>query len=991
MIKKKNFNIYPSIFTRSNEIYFTLFTIYLPNKTIYSMWTLFDFDDNLVEKIIPVNIVMSDSIISYNCGFIIFDFHVKHRETNLSNKERRCTEILSILECQEFIMHTNAKNKLNDEKFIIQRDDKFFRLTKYEVFYGEPLTSRRSVEFEDIQDINIHKELVKIEMDELMTVNEIILCYDCETITCEANDYAQTPYILVIKKYIDNIMDYGEHDVIYFENKDVLYEPHRIAQEFSRYINSMTLKLSNCYHMHNDVINILPCIRIFGFNNYKFDDHMIFSELRKLDTSYSIVRARNNKTTSTIININNISVIFNDLISWLPDKSLYEACVDYGITNPKMPINIVEYNKLCIEKNEIIQSIPFIISVDENGKSKKIANPIINKLYSIDANASQKNEIRKKYVKDNIFSIYELIREYCLVDVLSTFELYNNVYESTKNVIKITREKTKYSIGSENCFNYISPSQLAGLILKSTISKAFNEMKWLTLKNNLLAHFIFSSYFGGRVDFGIIGEYAAAKENNLAYYDVTSEYTLCMNAYYPLVENENDFVIGIDININEIQNDINLCLESRNNFIEKKEWINFEIFHKFDTCYKAILLCDIYPPEEKTNLICFGPIATRTRENLVYYNGIQKSRILNTSHFKNLILSGFKIIVRPNPYNILFKKTGQIFKPFVEFIGTEKSNAREDNKSFAKLLKLILNSAAGKLAQKPLDETTEYTSTKRIFNVEYRNNHEKKENWEKSKHYLATFITAEANHVIYKYAYQMCYHYIVDKIPFEKRGPTILYTDTDSIVIDKTFLDARFKPFLSFSEEIGTWRDNALQATWKEKYEQKINKIVVLAKKSYILFDKNNNAISTKLKGIHSEFMRNFEKIETLREIILGNKKSISIETLSKCSIEIDKEQLNAKSNKSTDTIKLIKESLVKKTLACVDHNNFKIINCENELVLAANQTNINYLTIIMPKEEAIDTFSKKYSTDNFIKIINNESKESNNITGWQNDEESII
>lgn len=978
MLKKKNFDIYPSIFTRCSEIYFTLFTIYLSNKS-YLMWTLIDFDDNLVEKVIPINVVTTDSILSYNCGFIIFDFHIKYRESNLTNRERRFTEILNILECQEFIMHTNAKNKLNDEKFIIQRDDKFYRLTKYEVFYGESITCRPSVEFEEIKDINIHKELVAIESDNLMSINEIILCYDCETITCELNDGAQTPYMLVVKKFLDDVIDYGESSTIIFENKNVFSNPNKIAQDFSKYINEMTIKLSNCYHLNKDVLHILPCIRIFGFNNYKFDDHMIFSEMRKLDTSYSIVRARNNKTTSTIININNISVIFNDLISWLPDKSLYEACVDYGITNPKMPVNIVEYNKLCIEKKEMIETLPFIISVEENGKSKKIANPTINKLYSSDANTSQKNEIRKKYVSNNIFSIYELIKEYCLVDVMSTFELYTNVYESTKNVIKITREKTKYSIGSENCFNYISPSQLAGLILKSTINKAFTEMKWLTLKNNLLAHFIFSSYFGGRVDFGIIGEYAAAKENNLAYYDVTSEYTLCMNAYYPLIESEDDFQIGIDIDLKKIQQDIDECLSKRNEFVEKKEWIKFEIFSKFDIEYKAILICDIDPPIDKNNLIAFGPIATRTRENLVYYNGQQKSRILNTSHFKNLILSGFHIKVQRNPYNILFKKTAQIFKPFVDFIGAEKSNAREDNKSFAKLLKLILNSAAGKLAQKPLDETIEYTSAKKIFNVEYKNNHEKKENWEKSKHYLATFITAEANHVIFKYAYQMCYHYVVDKISYEKRGPTILYTDTDSIVIDKTFLDSRFKPFLSFSEEIGTWRDHTLQATWKEKYEQKINKIVVIAKKSYILFDKNNNAISTKLKGIHSEFMKKFEKIETLRDIISGNKKSISIETLSKASIEIDKEFLNIRSNKSTDTIKLIKETLVKKTLACVDYNNFKIINCENELVLSANESNINYLHVIMPKDEAIDTFSKKYSCDNFLKIIHNESKLDNN------------
>lgn len=945
--------------TKLNNLIFNIFSSF-----DYCFWFICDsnYSQVLIKEDVKIrkNCSNTNLIVSFDCGFVVFEFFLKKVKV-VKNKK------LLILKH----LHAILNEKTNG--YIFYYEQSYWRLTKFTPRKSDyKLNTLQWIAEKNIDKaLNLHPDIV--DEEEKMFGNdltEILICYDCETISVKN---IQQPYMLAMyicnNKLVLNEQEMEMFDGIYekdkwhiIENKNVFEQENYIADCFAEFISTLTKNINITFEMHDDLLVSRPIVRIFGFNNYKFDDHFVMHALRKLRGVSSTINLRNNKITSQYYLINNIIVYFNDIITWIPDKTLAQACEDFKLETAKMPVNILSFNKYCQEQNKIVDVI------DKNQ---------LNNFLVEGCSFSVKRDLQKKYTNGNVVNIYKLILDYCKFDVKATFELYKKIFLSTRELILLVRKETGAIIGSTNCFNYISPSQLSGSILLAYIHQKFPQMKWLKIQSTNLAKFICNSYFGGRVDFGIVGEYSAAYENKIAYYDVTSEYTLVMTGYFPYIEDlEKDVLLGNDFPLELVQNFIDKCLNARNEMVKNKQLISPLIFKPIDISWKAIFLCDIFKPEDETNLISFAPIPARTRENLIYHNCNQENRILNSSHLKNLIMAGFNVKVKHCEYNIFFAKQKQIFLPFVDTIGKLKADYKDVNKSLSKLLKLILNSAAGKLAQKPKDETTEFNSFAHfspIQNYNIESEHLKNDNWSKSRHYLASFITAEANHIIFKAAYTVCYQYVVDKIPIEQRCPIVLYTDTDSITIDTSLIENSKYPYhFELDKEIGRWNDtkNDYDVTWGNKFTNQINKIVVLAKKSYVLFNNKNNVLTLHLKGIHKEQMKIFYNLENLKKIIRGEPFKIEFDGLLREKIQHDNELVEVKNLK--DPLKLIKDGIIKKTLSRVSLSNFKIINCTNENFLKSNINNDVF--VIMPIEDNFVSYSSDLVHDNFLFNLKNET-----------------
>lgn len=381
-------------------------------------------------------------------------------------------------------------------------------------------------------------------------------------------------------------------------------------------------------------------------------------------------------------------------------------------------------------------------------------------------------------------------------------------------------------------------------------------------------------------------------------------------------------------------------VQQRNINKESKNLTDISYMQKFDSELMGIFMCDIFAPKDKSNLITFSPIASRNpdKKQLDYINKSQKNRILNTGHFKALILTGYTITLIPHKFNIQFIHTGKIFDEFIKIIGHEKTQAKETNKSLSKLWKLFLTSCAGKLAQKPMDTIQEYHSYSHEHFKE-SNEKMKQSNWSRSNHYIATFILSYANFILYYSMYCISLDYIYNANPLSNRCGSLLYMDTDSIVFDPALVNQLYYMF-NISEEIGYYDDKKCNfyVTWKRKYENKVNMFIVIAKKSYLLYWFNENGILScieiKLKGIHREAMSVGRNYNVIKAILDNQPEKIKFTGLTKIS-----NIYQGEGSAETDVIKSIKEAIITKTLA--RNNTYNKINCTNNLVYLKNKDNI--------------------------------------------------
>lgn len=703
-------------------------------------------------------------------------------------------------------------------------------------------------------------------------------------------------------------------------------------------------------------------IRIFGFNNNNFDNHLIYEELRKMENSTFEFASRFNKLTYCKLKINNFVVIeLTDIIKWLPDKTLEEACQDYDIVQAKLDIDIVAYNNLCRDKKVFIKFCDATFLSQCLKKTIKISHlPIVFKNY-YDKNSKT-------------FNIFDLICDYCKRDVDAILEIYDLIENNIKYLINVVLAKENINLKSDDFLFYISVPQLSFQILEETL-RLDNE-SLILFKSQEQNEFIIDSYFGGRTDFTLIGEYISS--DILKYYDVTSEYSLAMTGYFPSFDSSRalseQIDIGKSVNISLIQKILDSCLKQRNELFENKKLHEDLTFFKSLNDIKAILRCNVYPPENLIFLSTWSPIPTRISlpgtNKLKYLNIKQYSRVLNTVQMRSLILAGWKIEILFDQYNIFFKNQKKIFNKFIQLIGGEKTKAREENKTYAKLLKLLLNSAQGKLAQKPQHlihrQVTKFDDNGLDI---LENDKYLEQDWVRSYHYLASFIGAEANWIIWSTCYFLELEQIYKNKSIEERVGTICYCDTDSIIFDSS----KISSFVTFSEneEIGVWNDDIqnFDITWKKKYDD-IKSILVMAKKCYFLVDSKKKLLNYKIKGlIRKEAMK--LNYETIKDIIASDGIVYNFNKLAKkANILNNSELFKYNQDIINDIVELdTKRKIVK------DENIFEII-CKDESILKNNEENLNFVNNNFLKF----TCSQYYTELEYTNLVKNDEEKMNDI-----------
>lgn len=780
--------------------------------------------------------------------------------------------------CYELDSKNKSKCKKQSNWQLIERnniiiiDNQLYRCTKY-----KDLSLYQINRKECLSLVKFINHLPKMEFEPI----KYVICFDCET--CLLNGSIHEPYMLYATFCINN-------DII----DNILLTCHKfdykndIGQQFYDWFINILYKY-----------NPINAIRIFGYNNNKFDNHFILDTL--IDNNFKVnINIRNLLTTGTILNYKSWQIKIGDLIKWIPDTSLKNACIDFGTSEKKIDLNIVTFNKMCEEKKEIL------LQIQEQDFKKIFNNP----------NFIEFKKLKTKYYNSqtNSYNIYQAVQDYCIADVNATYGLYLKINETLKYIINYFEKNYKVKLFSQDCLDYVSPSYFMSLIYK----QIFDQNNYKRIKVNWYEYgkFISNTYFGGYVNYGCIGEY----HGKIEYQDVTSMYPLAMTGLFPLIRDNDDIEIGKDIDLEYYQNLLDIAYNERQQAFENKTLDNFTFLKIFNRDLRGIFYCDIYPPDDKYNLITFAPCPFRDEmgEKLIYNNLARTNIVLCSAEFKNLILTGYKIKLLPHEYNTLFKYSDYIFKKIIQPLSEMKASAKQDsNNALKKLLKLFMNGISGKLGQKNFHFISEVTNEDIYEGEELA--------MKLSTHYLATFITAESRHILYSTMYKLQLNYIYNKLDLSYRVGSLLYMDTDSIIFDRNLVDNyTFKQ----DDELGYFEEekNEYNSTWKRKYNNNVNTLIILGRKSYITCE-NNKIIKRTLKGIKTEHMTMFN-YDDLKSICDGNAKQIEFNSLVK------------KTNKNSIFTKIIEEEIVKKSLQ-KETNYFKI-ECNNEIVYNLNKDNIN-------------------------------------------------
>jgi hypothetical protein len=829
--------------------------------------------------------------------------------------------------------------------------------------------------------------ITKIEVDAVVTVNAVSnlmnlkelksisektrkdlktkrltkICFDCETIQFEGR---LVPYLIYAKvipqealapfniSLCDNSADQNvemvEQDLVrqgppllffpaiedflwsYPLGVDFKRELFDGGIKFAQWIRGITNRIKQESTIFGSWLDSFNVVRIFGFNNNNFDNHFILDDLKRVLVGFKFeYSSRYEKVTRcAFVQSTHMSVELVDLVKWIPDKSLREACKDYEeeITTAKLDVNILAYNEAIKKENQFVEEC----AETEMKIYIKDYMPFIHKkLLSQFRSPTDNTKIR----------LYDLIVYYCKVDVQSTLELYCILEKQLCNLVEeLASPENEIYTSSSDFMDYISIPQLSFEILKETLRK--QEEKLLTLNDPRANEFYYASYFGGRVDYGCIGEYIGKEE--IEYYDVTSEYSLAMTGYFPSIKSYDDIIVGTQIDLQKYQYMLSETLRKRNECVQERTLhLNNKLIFEELNGVKGIFLCNIYAPEI---LSTWGPVPLRYNDysatrKLAYLNCDQFSRALNTVHFRTLILAGWRVELLPYEFNTVFLKIEKNLKPFISLIGKMKSEARLVNKTKAKLLKMLLNSAQGKIAQKPTHLLHLQTGDKQACDDDFRvlsNEKSIEFDWDKSYHYLSSFIGAEAGWILYSASYMLELDYIYDKKPNSERCGAILYCDTDSLIFDSGLVNKNYANFVC-DERIGEWNDETsnYDATWKKKYK-KIDTVIILAKKSYFLV-KKKRLEEKKLKGV---LRREAQAMtyDSVKKIIKEGKKQITFGALTK-SVNFLKpsclgDMLRIQS--ANDTTKRIFDNMVKKTIAV--EKDYQKIESTCEMTLLRNK-----------------------------------------------------
>lgn len=640
------------------------------------------------------------------------------------------------------------------------------------------------------------------------------LCYDVETSV--SDDHTLQEYMLACCLADDKL------EIIdkqcwkkYFQ--DTLYCDD-VVQHFFNYLvdkfeNPSDDDFFKCYN-----------VCIFGFNNFKFDDNFILNKLFN-DHNYKITyQKRGALVLSCIVENHKLRLVFKDIMAWFPGQSLASATSDFAVEESKMDFNILAFNDLFKQMKYDIDLLPNLDKSNIKNYFKNLRSHLEPKAKAILNMHGGKN-------------LYEICAIYCEQDVVSTFHLFKKLNEAYVKLVDDLKKRFKIEFDFPmNIFNYISPASFAGQLSKVFLNMDNNyQIKFI---NESISEKIFSTYYGGRVCFGILGEYSS--NTNLGYYDITSMYSLAMQANYPTIVCENHTAscmcfkqkikTGNEINISYLQKRID---ESEGKLFND---ISFYV------------LANIYVPEDRTKLISFGLLPERLEDGRISFPIKDfKKRFFNSVQLITCKMFDYKIELLESPDNILFLENKPIFDKLLKELVYYKSQAKiEDNKSFAKLIKCVGSSIYGKFAQKPI--AVIYA----VNNVLKRSNNYQTTTYQNATHYISSMITSYANFILITVFKELELKFIQDKIPIEKRLGSLLYCDTDSIVFDKDICN--FDPnYFNQNEELGYYdfEKRIFVPTWKSKFP-KAKRLIVLGKKSYFMLDEKYEFLNKALKGIQT-------------------------------------------------------------------------------------------------------------------------------------------
>ena len=620
-----------------------------------------------------------------------------------------------------------------------------------------------------------------------------------------------------------------------------------------------------------------------------------------------------------------------DCVKYVPDVSLSKACADYNVTNAKQGLSalaVSNYLSTLEEMPEYFDCPNRIKFVIQFGKFDM-------KYYD---NANKR------------IAFKSIIEDYCLFDVKATIELFKLIIDAFSKLIKDILPTTSW----KHPYRFLSISQMAFYIFEEMSTFKPIEIQAQTQEA------IGESMFAGRVDFSFLGKYTNI--GKLQYWDVTSEYPMAMTADYPHGVSSR---MTVDI-CQQFQSKINIIYTKRlSQFDSKLENDNdVSYFKELDTHFFAYI--NAYPPAEG-RLITWGPLATRinnkgeahdTRINeitrLQFQNLPISNRFCNSVQIKTLLYGGWRVELINHVVNVYFSGSKKILEPFISHLGQLKTDARDDNKSMAKALKLILNALAGKMGQKsnhtickwqtkyctfnkvhrntrtcmsqleqyvtpfkvPLLTTTESNHVKNVplgfpigfpFNTDMQLN----TNHVLKRHYMASFIWAYANYGLWTTFFKLHIKQIdLNQSLFEKRG-IVLYCDTDSIIIDT---DRATPHEFYVNEKIGTWDSDKqmFNMTWKCKGSG-LDSVIIIGKKAYMTV-KDNKVQSLKIKGFPASALVQLDE-ELIDKLIKEFKENGEASVLLKYKHLLRDQVLE---NYSIPT-KIICESLLARTLSFPD------------------------------------------------------------------------
>jgi len=582
--------------------------------------------------------------------------------------------------------------------------------------------------------------------------NETLICYDCETVQ-RPNSLKHECYLLACKTVFNSPFQYYDEndnevmpteECIIFKNYD-FEDKKAVGLQFASYVQNVANRLK-----------ATTDIRIFGYNNDKFDNNFIIEEFIQLGYNMTFSH-RNGRLTSGSFTcfqskLFNFKIFFSDLRKWIPDMSLAQACDDYDVTPKKLDIvDIVSFNKT------ILTTVPNIVDEDNFKVALKVKSGMkwimAKKKYSktisdepcVYMTKQTDEEGIVEYIKHEGYDVRRLIEDYCVLDVQSTFALFIEVKKSVASFYEYIKEHYEIDLPSNNFMRYISAPEMSGKLLLNFLSK--DNQFVLKFKDAQMAKAIYSTYFGGRVNYGCLGEYNAV--GRIRYMDVTSEYPLVMTGYFPSFISQvidDNIKVGYEVDLVELQILLDEIRSGVQNMIKTKTF-DWTIFTSLD---RVSFFCHAYvkPPADSPIVSQYAPIPSRLvdSQNIQYQHTEHKDRFINNIQCKNLILAGYNIRLKKNSQNIRFLHTTRLFNGFIGQMGSMKAKAKEDNnKSLAKLIKLLMNSIAGKLAQKPVHTISVYS----VENALRKRETFEEEAWGSSLHYLASTVTAHANWLIY--------------------------------------------------------------------------------------------------------------------------------------------------------------------------------------------------------------------------------------------------